>query len=170
MLKGTLQWSVYPQRTGSIYRPLWQLIQSSPCMLVLILPTPGGWKAEWPLAGKKVTQIFNPRQGRESNWGPKDWEAEILTTAPTPLLSVSWNCFNQTIAGLQIQIFHTVLLLQSQQSQTNCTFVSDYLFCKSCVNKYCCCLKIIRDRKIQWCMLFPINKYPSVREPIRLMD
>ena len=84
MLKGALQWSVYPQRTGSIYRRLWQPLQIGPCMLVLILPTPGGWKAEWTLAGKKVTQIFNPRPGRESNWGPQDWEAEILTTAPTP--------------------------------------------------------------------------------------
>ena len=37
--------------------------------------------------GKKVTQIFNPRPGRESNWGPQDWEAEILTTAPTPSLA-----------------------------------------------------------------------------------
>ena len=86
MLKGALQWSVYPQRTGSIYRRLWQPLQISPCMLVLILPTPGGWKAEWTLAGKKVTQIFNPRPGRESNREPQDWEAEILTTAPTPPL------------------------------------------------------------------------------------
>ena len=86
MLKGALQWSVYPRRTGSIYRRLWQPLQISPCMLVLILPTPGGWKAEWTLAGKKVTQIFNPRPGRESNRGPQDWEAEILTTAPTPPL------------------------------------------------------------------------------------
>ena len=86
MLKGALQWSVYPQQTGSIYRCLWQPLQISPCMLVLILPTPGGWKAEWTLAGKKVTQIFNPPPGRESNRGPQDWEAEILTTAPTPPL------------------------------------------------------------------------------------
>ena len=86
MLKGALQWSIYLQRTGSIYRRLWQPLQIGPCMLVLILPTPGGWKAEWTLAGKKVTQIFNPRPGRESNRGPQDWEAEILTTAPTPPL------------------------------------------------------------------------------------
>ena len=90
MLKGALQWSVYPQRTGSIYRRLWQPLQIGPCMLVLILPTPGGWKAEWTLAGKKVTQIFNPPPGRESNRGPQDWEAEILTTAPTPPLLNSW--------------------------------------------------------------------------------
>ena len=86
MLKGALQWSVYPQRTESIYRCLWQPLQIGPYMLVLILPTLGGWKAEWTLAGKKVTQIFNPRPGRESNRGPQDWEAEILTTAPTPPL------------------------------------------------------------------------------------
>ena len=85
MLKGTLQWSVYRQQAGSIYRRKWQLLQISPCMLVLILPTLEGWKAEWTLAGKKVTQIFNPRPGWESNWGPQDWEAEILTPAPTPL-------------------------------------------------------------------------------------
>ena len=91
MLKGALQWSVYPQRTGSIYRRLWQPLQIGPCMLVLILPTPGGWKAEWTLAGKKVTQIFNPRPGRESNRGPQDWEAEILTTAPTPIYRKSLN-------------------------------------------------------------------------------
>ena len=30
------------------------------------------------LAGKKITQIFNPRPGRGSNRGPQDWEAEIL--------------------------------------------------------------------------------------------
>ena len=86
MLKGALQWSVYPQWAGSIYRRLWQPLQIDPCMLVLILLTPGGWKAEWTLAGKKVTQIFNPRPGRESNRGPQDWEAEILTPAPTPPL------------------------------------------------------------------------------------
>ena len=26
----------------------------------------------------------NPRPGRELNCGPQDWEAEILSTAPTP--------------------------------------------------------------------------------------
>ena len=33
--------SVYLQRTGGIYRRLLQPLQSGPCMLVLILPTPG---------------------------------------------------------------------------------------------------------------------------------
>ena len=47
-------------------------------MLVLLSPTPEGWKAVWTLAGKKVTQIFNPRPGWGSNRGPQDWEAEIL--------------------------------------------------------------------------------------------
>ena len=28
--------------------------------------------------------MFNPRPGREQNRRPQDWEAEILTTAPTP--------------------------------------------------------------------------------------
>ena len=37
-------------------------------------------------SGKEGHQIFNPRPGRESNRGPQDWEAEILTTAPTPPL------------------------------------------------------------------------------------
>ena len=55
-LKGALQWSIYPQRTGSIYRRKWQPLLSSPCMLVLILPTSEGWKAEWTLAGKKVAK------------------------------------------------------------------------------------------------------------------
>ena len=55
MLKGALQWSVYPQQTGSIHRCKRRLLQISPCMLVLILPTPEGWKAEWTLTGKKVT-------------------------------------------------------------------------------------------------------------------
>ena len=36
MLKGALQWSLYPQRTGSIYRRLWQPLQIGPCMLVLV--------------------------------------------------------------------------------------------------------------------------------------
>ena len=47
-------------------------------MLVLILPTSEGWKAEWASAGKKVTQIFNPRRGRGLNQGPSGWEEEIL--------------------------------------------------------------------------------------------
>ena len=33
--------------------------------------TPEGWKTEWTLAGKKVTQIYNPRPGRESTWVPR---------------------------------------------------------------------------------------------------
>ena len=97
MFKGALQWSVYPQRTGSIYRRLWQPLQSDPCVLELILPTPEGWKADSTLAGKKVTQIFNPRPGRESNLGPQDWEAEILTTAPTPPLYKGGNMWHQII-------------------------------------------------------------------------
>ena len=60
--------------------------KSGQCMLVLILPTPEGWKAEWTLAGKEVTQIFDPRPGRGWNQGPQDWEAEIFSSAPTPLL------------------------------------------------------------------------------------
>ena len=55
-LKGALQWSIYPQRTGSIYRRKLQPLLSSPCMLVLILPTSEGWKAEWTLAGKKFAK------------------------------------------------------------------------------------------------------------------
>ena len=34
MLKGTLQWSIYLQRTRSIYRHLWQPLQSGSCTLV----------------------------------------------------------------------------------------------------------------------------------------
>ena len=59
MLKGALQ------RTGSIYRRLWQPLQIGPYMLVLILPTPEGWKAEWTLAGKKVTHQPSTRPGIE---------------------------------------------------------------------------------------------------------
>ena len=58
-----------------------QPFQCGPFMLVLILPTPEGWKAERTLAGKKtVTQIFNPQPGRGLNQKPlaQDWEAEIL--------------------------------------------------------------------------------------------
>ena len=61
-------------------------IQSGQCKLVLILPTPEAWKSQCTIAGNKVTQIFNLRPGRRSNWGPQDWEAEIFTTAPTPPL------------------------------------------------------------------------------------
>ena len=61
-------------------------IQSSQCMLVLILLAPKGWKAELTLAAKKVPQIFNPRPGWGLNRGPQDLEAEIFTTAPTPPL------------------------------------------------------------------------------------
>ena len=68
-LKGALQWSIYPQRTGSIYRRKLQLLLSSPCMLVLILPTSEGWKAEWTLAGKKVAKYSS--LGRTGN-GTRD--------------------------------------------------------------------------------------------------
>ena len=30
--------------------------------------------------------MFDPRPGRESNWGPRDLEADILTNVPTPPL------------------------------------------------------------------------------------
>ena len=69
----------YPQRTGSIYRRNSQPLLSGPCMLVLISPTPEGWKAKWTLAVKKVIQIFNPRPGGGSNREPQDWKAEILS-------------------------------------------------------------------------------------------
>ena len=59
MLKGALQWSVYPQLTGGMYKSLWQPLQSGLCMLVLILATRKRWKTEWTLAGKKVTKVFN---------------------------------------------------------------------------------------------------------------
>ena len=70
-------------QTRSIY-----YIQSGQRMLVLILPTPEGWKAERTIAGKKVTQIFNPRPGQGLNRGPQDWEAETFITAPTPPLNI----------------------------------------------------------------------------------
>ena len=59
MLKGALQWSIYPQRIESIYRRKWLPLQISPYMLVLCLPTSEGWKAGWTLAGKKVSTISN---------------------------------------------------------------------------------------------------------------
>ena len=121
MLKGALQRSVYPQRTGSIYRRLWQPLQIGPCMLVLILPTPGGWKAEWTLAGKKVTQIFNPRPGRESNRGPQDWEAEILTTAPTPPL-ISRNNFKKTLRTPRL-ILQKVPEVSTESRVRRCEFL-----------------------------------------------
>ena len=79
---------------------------------------PEGWKAEWTLAGKKVTQIFNPRPSRESNWGPQDCEADILATAPTPpqveewsdwsplppLSSVSETFFSSKLLGLMVMV------------------------------------------------------------------
>ena len=68
-LKGALQWSIYPQRTGSIYRRKLQPLLSSPCMLVLILPTSEGWKAEWTTAGKKVAKYSS--LGRTGN-GTRD--------------------------------------------------------------------------------------------------
>ena len=39
-----------------IYGHKWQPLLSRPCMLVLILPTSEGWKAEWILVGKKVAK------------------------------------------------------------------------------------------------------------------
>ena len=58
-----------PQRTGSMYRRQWQPLLSSPCTLVLILPTSEGWKAEWTLAGKKVAKYST--LGRTGN-GTRD--------------------------------------------------------------------------------------------------
>ena len=71
-LKGALQWSIYPQWTGSIHRRKWHLLLSSPCMLVLILLTSDGWKAEWTLAGKKVAKYST--LGRTGN-GTRDLRA-----------------------------------------------------------------------------------------------
>ena len=85
-LKGALQWSIYPQRTGSIFRRKLQPLLSSPCMLVLILPTSEGWKAEWTSAGKKVAKYSTLRQNREMEPGTLGLEGRDLTTAPTPPL------------------------------------------------------------------------------------
>ena len=38
------------------------------CMLVLILPTLKGWKAEWTLAGKKVAQSSAPDEAEDGTW------------------------------------------------------------------------------------------------------
>ena len=73
MLKGALQWSVYRQRTERIYRRFLQPLLCGLFMLVLILPTSKGWKAEWTLAGK-----INPRRSRGLNLGPSGQEAELL--------------------------------------------------------------------------------------------
>ena len=144
MLKGALQRSVYPQRTGSIYRRLWQLLQIGPCMLVLILPTPGGWKAEWTLAGKKVTQIFNPRPGRESNRGPQDWEAEILTTAPTPPLYIQKTSNQKASTSLTIPSLASVKATSSDFSLTIKTVISRYLrFCGAARKVRKLCIKIV---------------------------
>ena len=106
--------SLPPADRKHIYRRLWQPLQIGPCMLVLILPTPGGWKAEWTLAGKKVAQIFNPRPGRESNRGPQDWEAEILNTAPTPPLD---SCFYICFHRLSYCILRFWITIQAQWNQ-----------------------------------------------------
>ena len=55
-------------------------IQSSLYMLVLILPTPEEWKAEWTLAGKTVST----RPGIEP--GTSGLGGRVLTTAPNPPL------------------------------------------------------------------------------------
>ena len=71
-------------------------------MLVLILPTSNGWKAEWTSAGKKVTQIFNPLQGRGLNLISSGWEAEILPLL-WPLRSEEWiTCFNNFVLLYQV--------------------------------------------------------------------
>ena len=69
----------YSQRTGSIYRRNRQPLVSSPCMLVLISPTPEGWKAEWTLAEKKVPKYLHPRPGRG---------IELGTSLPNPSSSL----------------------------------------------------------------------------------
>ena len=55
-------------------------------------------------SGKEVTQIFNPRPGQESNWGRQGWEAEILTTAPTPpLLNMEHHVTHKTFKSTALQ-------------------------------------------------------------------
>ena len=76
MLKGVLQWPVYPQRTESTH------IGASNSRFMRSMYAGTHFtnlerKAEWTLAGK-VTQMLNPRRGRRLNLGPSGWEAEIL--------------------------------------------------------------------------------------------
>ena len=87
------------------------------------VPTPEGWKSECTLAGKKVTQIFNPRPGRESNWGPQDWEAEILTTAPAPPLPV-FRCLTNNLK----LVVTTIFTLTSNQFLQNRNFRFFFIF------------------------------------------
>ena len=60
-----------------------QLQVSFQQMLVLIYLLQKDEKLSQSLAEKKVTQIFQFRQSRGSNWGPCGRKAEILPTAPT---------------------------------------------------------------------------------------
>ena len=70
-------WSHYlPLDRTLIYRRL-----APQQKLVLILPTTKWWKAESALTKKKITQIFNPWQGRDL----KSIEGRDLATAPTTL-------------------------------------------------------------------------------------
>ena len=116
MLKGALQWSVFPSgpvayigASGSRFKAVH--------VLWYLLPIPEGWKAKWTLARKKSPKYstldqdgdrtgdlrlggrdFNrcaklstefSHQYKGSNRGPRDWEAEILTAAPTPPRNLS---------------------------------------------------------------------------------
>ena len=99
-LKGALQWSIYPQRTGSIYRRKLQPLLSSPYMLVLILSTSEGWKAEWTLAGKKVAKYSS--LGRTGN-GTRDLRVGRQR---------SYHCANPLLQMIRIYLEQNVLFLK----------------------------------------------------------
>ena len=84
VFKGAWQWSVYPQRTESTYRRIWQ-----PHVCWYSFTDLGRMESWVNSAGKNVTQIFTPRWGRGFNLGPWGWEAEILALCQ-PLPYVGW--------------------------------------------------------------------------------
>ena len=60
MLKGALQWSIYPQRTGSIYRRLWQPLQISPLYAGTHFTDPGRMDSWVNFSGKEGHPIIQP--------------------------------------------------------------------------------------------------------------
>ena len=121
-----------------IYRHLWQPLQSGPCILVFILPIPEGWKAEWTLAGKKVTQIIQPSTRPGIEPGSLGLGDRDLTTAPTPpLYTAKYTSFNHKETSLKAYVyklffFKAILHLVSPRNILVLSLNDSKLFTKHC--------------------------------------
>ena len=97
MLKGALQWLVYPQRTGSIYRRLWQPLQSGPwiCMLVLMHFTDPGRMESWVnFSGKEGDPNIQPSNRPGFELGTSELGGRDLNHCANPIYTSHIACKN----------------------------------------------------------------------------